>query len=208
METACCECPLTGQSLHYLKKEKSLKDVSWNKLVYNYTKLDLTFPKDRLPALAGIARRYKKMNPEEGKYLAGLWTNSYMTNLHWRRVGKKFPPRPVPQVAPTWSWASISNAVDWDDFRCQYIKLLEAKVVPIGPDEYGELSSGLLTLSGPIVSAVLKYRTIVDCEDTKPVSFPYHSRLPTFLGKVRSLGMVLTKIHSLSDSHKVQSQSY
>jgi hypothetical protein len=42
----------------------------WYKIVENYTALDLTFEKDILPDLSGVAQRMMKARKE--RYLAGL----------------------------------------------------------------------------------------------------------------------------------------
>lgn len=54
-------------------------------LVEEYTKKQLTYPKDRLPALAGLAKLYSESLNEA--YLAGLWENHLIYQMLWRRNG-------------------------------------------------------------------------------------------------------------------------
>ncbi|KAF5592195.1 uncharacterized protein FSUBG_10236 [Fusarium subglutinans] len=49
---------------------------NWAHLVHRYSKLGLTFEKDRLPALSGMAKAFQTMGSAEMKndvYLAGIW---------------------------------------------------------------------------------------------------------------------------------------
>ena len=100
----CCEmeaCETYPRGLdaltHYISKSKSrasvlfqkefqtsLKDA-WMTLVEEYTKKQLTYPKDRLPALAGLAKLYSQSLNEV--YLAGLWENDLIYQMLWRRNG-------------------------------------------------------------------------------------------------------------------------
>jgi hypothetical protein len=43
----------------------------WNKVVHEFSTLDLTFKKDTLPVLQGIARIID--SPQLGRYMARLW---------------------------------------------------------------------------------------------------------------------------------------
>ena len=66
----------------------------WRELVTQYTKRDLTFPDDKLPALAGLARNFRTANA--GQYAHGMWVDSIGNDLLWRNCGysdDEFRPR-------------------------------------------------------------------------------------------------------------------
>lgn len=92
---------------------------SWPKIVEDYSQCQLTNPNDRLPAIAGLARRFQCVNEDE--FLAGLWKSKLHIGLLWRRVPSKSdtlepsPPnehRPSRRT-PSWSWISINEAVEF-----------------------------------------------------------------------------------------------
>ncbi|KAF2653852.1 HET-domain-containing protein, partial [Lophiostoma macrostomum CBS 122681] len=54
----------------------------WHHIVNDYDTLFLSFERDRLPALAGLA---KHLSPfRKGRYLAGLWEDSLIVDLLWK----------------------------------------------------------------------------------------------------------------------------
>lgn len=58
----------------------------WFKIIANYSSRNITEPRDRLPALAGLAQRYAALMEWPGEdYLAGLWRTSLIADLLWRR---------------------------------------------------------------------------------------------------------------------------
>jgi hypothetical protein len=77
----------------------------WNLLREVYTTLHLSYPGDRLPAIAAIAQHFSRHDPQD-QYIGGLWKSTLITDLLW------IPSRTInycsfPEyVAPTWSWVS------------------------------------------------------------------------------------------------------
>jgi hypothetical protein len=70
----------------------------WEELIQNYTRKELTFRKDLLPALSALAMRYGQSRDKNsaGKpqdtYLAGLWRAQLRTQMLWyypRRLGRR-----------------------------------------------------------------------------------------------------------------------
>ncbi|KAK1842595.1 het domain-containing protein [Colletotrichum chrysophilum] len=141
---------------------------AWRQAVKQYAQLNLTFSKDRFPALAGIAKMW---NPQyQDQYFAGLWRDSLHLDLLW--LVYKPGRRPDDWRAPTWSWASLehehqeflrfdsdadclnSGKGSWfslgktgtEDYA-PVAEVLEAVCVPAGIDPTGELSSAHLLLS-------------------------------------------------------------
>ena len=85
----------------------------WWDLIWDYTRADLTFSTDRLPALSGIAwmiEREAKM-----QYLAGLWKQRLPHDLCWFSIPssatverrKAWGVASDVYLAPSFSWASV-----------------------------------------------------------------------------------------------------
>ncbi|KAK4460006.1 heterokaryon incompatibility protein-domain-containing protein [Cladorrhinum samala] len=115
----------------------------WRGIVEIYSGFDLTYGSDRLPALAGLARKLASSSIvngyQPGRYLAGAWQNTFSEALGWNReYNDKQSPTLCANV-PTWSWASNSGRVTWD-VGCE-LSLLDYQVQLKGPDEFGEVSS-------------------------------------------------------------------
>jgi hypothetical protein len=82
-----------------------------------YFSCQITFAKDRLPALSGLSRVFQEGEPEVGSYLAGLWLKHLPETLLWwcsHQRGFNGFSKPVDDTdlarhngAPTWSWASV-----------------------------------------------------------------------------------------------------
>ena len=100
----------------------------WYDIVEHYTKCELSYKSDMLPALSGVATQYQKLTGD--RYFAGLWKSDLARGLLWRtphlspyqlsvNTGKargcRGSSRPASYRAPTWSWASIDvTYINWD----------------------------------------------------------------------------------------------
>ncbi|KAK0714193.1 heterokaryon incompatibility protein-domain-containing protein, partial [Lasiosphaeria miniovina] len=122
-----------------LRRRTHLEHLPWDELVPMYSALALTVPTDRLTAVSGMAAAvYAKFAANTGgpvvsgvSYLAGLWRHTLPRDMAWF-VGETLlrnkaneqrlevtgsgssgsrKPRPEQYVAPTWSWASVLDAV-------------------------------------------------------------------------------------------------
>ncbi|KAE9365728.1 HET-domain-containing protein, partial [Stipitochalara longipes BDJ] len=87
----------------------------WAAILWLYTQCKLTFKKDRLVALSGVAQMLQQRYDDE--YVAGLWKKDLYYLLSWRfkdgvavRQGKRLHPGP-PFSAPSWSWAAVDGAI-------------------------------------------------------------------------------------------------
>jgi hypothetical protein len=83
----------------------------WPDIARLYSAANLTFGKDKLPALSGIARLYH--NETGDQYLAGLWRTKIEEQLCWRRWSSKPSAERPLWRAPSWSWTSIDEEVSW-----------------------------------------------------------------------------------------------
>jgi hypothetical protein len=107
----------------------------WYRMVSDYTHLGMTKSKDRLLALTGISEALAQHTSE--KYLAGLWSGSFWIGLLWKipfafagrhPVSRSFfdinyddvrhdqneSTRHEQEVAPSWSWASVTVPTTYD----------------------------------------------------------------------------------------------
>ncbi|KFY81960.1 hypothetical protein V500_10938 [Pseudogymnoascus sp. VKM F-4518 (FW-2643)] len=167
----------------------NLASSVWHSVVEEFTARDLTYAKDRLPAISSLAR----MLPfPKGEYLAGLWQNRLMDDLIWvnplghlsweldnnsgasSRLDTPEHPknhRIQGEYAPSWSWASISapvafSMVDLSDITPGW-RVTGARCMPITANPYGSVSkSSSLHVEGYVLPAtfsiVTATKSIVD----------------------------------------------
>jgi hypothetical protein len=53
----------------------------WQRMVEEFTWLQLSYEEDRLPAFSGLAQQYR--NRLKSEYLAGLWRKNLGADLLW-----------------------------------------------------------------------------------------------------------------------------
>ncbi|KAF2117899.1 heterokaryon incompatibility protein-domain-containing protein, partial [Lophiotrema nucula] len=152
----------SGRFLRQWKQEplpEERLELFWEILVADYSRCELSFGKDKLIALSGVAEDVYRLQrehcgAERSDYLAGLWRAHLPRSLLWK---SHFPQdRPHDYRAPTWSWASVDGPISWDDARwddcLQYESRIESASVETKQDKYyfGQISSGYIVISGPI----------------------------------------------------------
>jgi hypothetical protein len=133
----------------------------WSEAIKLYSEAKLTYLRDKLPALSGIARR---IHDRSGYgYLAGLWRNENIEQqLCWfvhrpmrRRshsmvVQVSRSPRPIYR-APSWSWVSVDGRVVipvWEDPCELYAHVIDAWTMPVvDEDPFGEIKGGAIRLA-------------------------------------------------------------
>lgn len=135
----------------------------WRRLVDLYSPRLLTFPTDRLPAISGAAAHlYERLHCP---YLAGHWYDDLPQSLAWWVIDN-FDPQHVPReyVAPSWSWASVTQAISYmyhdlgtytNGMLSSAAKLLEVHCDVPGKNPYGRVSSGFIDLRGKTVPVVV-----------------------------------------------------
>ena len=113
-----CECSTKkeGACRNAAMKKDWNNGESWPKLVTEYTKLDLTFPYDRLTAISGLAG---ELASQKGPYIAGLWQTTFANDLLWQAKTSGDLTRFKTYHAPTWSWASVSGPVECYPYRLE-----------------------------------------------------------------------------------------
>lgn len=139
--------------------------MSWKRIVEEFSARSFTFEKDRLPALAGLA---KEMIVQTGSdqvsisdYAAGLWKKSIESDLSWIVDDSNISNMATDQTEkektlsrpPSWSWTSIARKVLWSaipagaelKIRCH---VSQVEVHTAGVDPLGEVIGGSLVLEG------------------------------------------------------------
>lgn len=125
-----------------------------------YFPMELTYPRDRLPAISGIARWFmSRLGLTPDSYVAGLWRETLPECLLWHffRPPDGGAVRDV-EAAPSWSWASVicdDNIVlgrQWGmiDGRPLF-QDLQTDIVPKNGDRFAELDVAILRLQAVVI---------------------------------------------------------
>ncbi|CVK98890.1 related to protein TOL [Fusarium mangiferae] len=144
----------------------AVRDFSftWYDWMELYTSRYLTRKTDRLPAVAGMASYVASLSGM--KYKAGLWEEDILRGLMWRRGSSRHAKR-VPGGAPTWSWASITGPVYYDEFftmrvnhrgkidHCAELDLdiMDTTIEEEQPGTFGNVRRGEIKASGVLKHA-------------------------------------------------------
>jgi hypothetical protein len=107
-----------------------------------------------LRALAGVAEAVQVLsNMPKEDYLAGLWRRDLGKDLFWQLVGTGT--RLQGYRAPSWSWASVEGAANWNpsgarssDCRLA-IKILDTQINAGDVGPFGLLKGGILKVAAP-----------------------------------------------------------
>ncbi|KAF9775276.1 hypothetical protein IL306_006643 [Fusarium sp. DS 682] len=134
---------------------------NWAHLIHRYSQLGLTFEKDRLPALSGMAKAFSTMSSTEMKddvYLAGIWKSMLPEALLWKAVDGppsgpvrrcRFRKPVIERGPPTWSWMCCDFTVNWENrfFDSDYlVEVDDAQVELSSIDRAGEVAKGHIVL--------------------------------------------------------------
>jgi hypothetical protein len=141
---------------------------TWYSVVAGYMTRKLTFPGDKLKAIAALADVYRMRT--NNTYLAGLWKESLVRDLCWRVVvpdtlstRSKWLYRPREYRAPSWSWAAVdmNERHEFEFFPSTYAGVDEVHAVAVVWDvslqqeprdtTYGHISSGHVRVEGPAI---------------------------------------------------------
>lgn len=158
---------------------------TWYEILELFQRLQIKFTSDRLPALSATAQR---LFHEPRRYIAGLPRDDLPRYLLWARKPHQLEnpqPRPKDCVAPSWSWASISEEfipsiaalpgytftisltrkTDFDDLvpRVRHMRFIEGSVQVVDikpeyatPDPFGNVKSAELIIAGYTCEAQLE----------------------------------------------------
>lgn len=149
--------------------------TSWYRMAYNYARTELTKPKDRLVAIAGLAsamQPYLKAKPSD--YLAGVWQQSLPYGLLWsarwinRKAGTRVRSDPSDlekYQGPSWSWASVNWGITMEAWNTnlsphEAIASVESYKIDLLSNDvpYGQVKpSSQLTLKGRVFKFSLSW---------------------------------------------------
>jgi hypothetical protein len=151
-------------------KAKALAST-WYQAVTDYTSRSLSFPQDKLVAIAGMARTVGGFL--NCSYHAGLWEVNLPQALLWSPYEEEtFPDpqhkstRPAEYRAPSWSWASVESPIS--NFLCKqtlgrktYAEIVSVVTTLQGPDPYGQVKDGYLTIKAPFIRAKVGIKSLL-----------------------------------------------
>jgi len=128
----------------------------WFETVSRYTKRAITKGSDKLIALSAVAHRAKTITGFH--YLAGLWNESLIYDLHWSiYLSSHCKARPMPYRAPTWSWASVDGHAsgvyfgEGDGFLMADVVSAETTTHELDTHGTGSVTGGSLVLAGNLM---------------------------------------------------------
>ncbi|KAE8445206.1 hypothetical protein EG329_013578 [Mollisiaceae sp. DMI_Dod_QoI] len=136
---------------------------------------------DKLIALSGVASTLQ--NQFDGsQYLAGLWRDDLRRQLKWY-ITDPLKTRLLFYRAPSWSWASLDSSVLMRYMRSEYsnylVEVLEAVTKPLGADPTGQVESGYVQLSGPLLTVSLRRSAAMPRKFEIHVCGSWHSLNPS-----------------------------
>jgi hypothetical protein len=173
----------------------------WMNMVMEFTRRQLTFTSDTLPAISGLAARFNETL--KAPYLAGIWkTDPFIWEaIKWTTTGlpEMLHPNPRP---PSWSWASIVGTISYDTITsgCDGVTLLAAETWLRGSNPYGEVTGGSLRVRGCLLKMQLDI--MPSAPDSTWTTKPSHSwtLLPTGSESLRELEGIVYREKPIGES--------
>jgi hypothetical protein len=141
---------------------KTTLNRKWAAIVSDYSGKGVTFRKDRLVAVSGVARLFA--TKFRTTYLAGMWKEDLVPQLAW------FASEPsgtdIQNSMPSWTWASVNTGVlTFIPIICKecfpLISVLEATTVVVD-DQFGDVKEGTIRLRCrlPFIAGVVEEHDI------------------------------------------------
>lgn len=170
----------------------------WYRMVGQFMSRDLTYSEDVLPAFSGMARHFAgllsqnltrtnskssltqaqsiPLDGQKPRYICGLWQDNLLHGLLWVSV---YPSSPIPYRGPTWSWVAYKPplltynqlALQKNDFCTE---VLDVSVTVPGLNPYGRVSSGKMTILGPVAPV---HSSAYGDDSGVPLQKPFHKPL-------------------------------
>jgi len=138
------------------------QDEVWRNIITTYSKRNITFSKDRLPALAGIAAELQAHWND--KYVAGLWQKCLLRHLLWTSEAKSRSRLDNNQLltrncddvvmgyqSPGWSWATYHYPVEIFRMETEVAEVVDFDVTLVSKQAlFSSVSDGWLSLKGKL----------------------------------------------------------
>ena len=157
--------PILGVKQMLTMQREDAHDA-WRQLVGEYTTRNLTYEKDKLPAISGLAQAFASIMKDT--YVAGLWKSQIIQDMCWAvdtfepthrcddpehdtmlpPAVKNFYSYPKSYRAPSWSWASIDAKTEFRRLKKDALlaTCIDVQVTPSSTDPFGQVSSGWMKL--------------------------------------------------------------
>jgi hypothetical protein len=158
------------------KKSMQERYDIWLDIVTIYSRLKLTKPSDKLPALFGLAAWFNSSIQSE--YLAGIWRGDIARALLWQVSAadyKGIERPPAPYRPPSWSWSSIAftntdfsgfitydSVTLWGFEQDAVFRLLDPECTLAGRNSFKQVSHRSLTLRGLLISPIVVHDNSAD----------------------------------------------
>lgn len=151
----------------YRSRIQSAARIWRNNVVPEYSRLNISDSKDRLPAIGAIAEEFKGIRNRED-YLAGLWSGTLLEDLLWRCVPYRLGMLDFAKKErlarfdglPTWTWASIHSQVAYPKGDMQIddkANIVKAQCKYTQNKAFGTLESSRLELNGRVLVCILDW---------------------------------------------------
>ena len=131
----------------------------WQDLIQQFCRRELSFSKDKLPAISDLAAwLFQLSKAEDDSYLAGIWRSQLPGSLLWYLdlplpVKDNNFKKPDCHRAPSWSWVSLdSKHLEWLEMKSQknIANVLGCSITQRSDDVFGEVVDGHLDIEAPV----------------------------------------------------------
>lgn len=197
----------------------------WFRIVADYSACNITYDKDLLPAIGGIARKYA--NSTGLSYSAGIWLDVFAPSLLWYAEDRSpHCKKHGTYVAPSFSWASLQRPAKYSGrWRsrhnfCTYVTHHQ-DLPEHSSDPFGVVTGASITLNGPVLQISRlnqdqwtttvdlklhngeRYRLPVDFDHSDTVCDPAQTvLLPLYDDEKRFESLVLSRHGSSSNTYR------
>lgn len=149
-----------AQSVRWPEIEAKNPDRSWYDIVSVFTSNKITYRDDTLPALSGTVKKFQLLRG--GRYIAGLWEDSFVHDLSWNVTTTDSSSRPDSYIGPSFSWCSCVSRIQWPNWTRNYIPRLEVLEIFStidGTDPTGKVTGAFMKVRGLMAQAHLILQT-------------------------------------------------
>jgi hypothetical protein len=128
----------------------------WYGILNSYLERELSFDRDRLPGIAGLAKEIARRT--NAQYLCGLWREDVITGLSWTGPGARI--KSSEYLGPTWSWTTLHPFNNGDLLYHRYFlgrlsadgentaEIVDIHIVNEAQDPYGQVKEAVVVLEG------------------------------------------------------------
>jgi hypothetical protein len=153
-----------GRNIAYMNNTPELTNLQklqerWYSILQDYNNRQLTYGRDKLVAISGVAKYILKHSGLNDEYHAGIFKSMLPHALMWRIPQQKrqndpwMNTRPEKYRAPSWSWASMEGYLDFE--RCwKYVEepatceVVGTGSTPLWNDTSSAVSGGKVVIRG------------------------------------------------------------